>query len=192
MKKARVAKAARAGHTYMQPSLLGRISDEGCVSLIGMAGAGKTTLASLLARRLGWASLDTDRLIEATAGASLPSLLGRLGLEGFLRLEEDIVAGLGVKRCVVATGGSVIYAPRAVARLKACGPLVFLSIDLDTFLARLGDPGQRAFVVPAGMTLPEVFAERQPLYAAAADLTVTSCGVTPEACAAQILEGIAS
>ena len=109
-----------------------------------------------------------------------------------MRLEEDIVAGLGVKRCVVATGGSVIYAPRAVARLKACGPLVFLSIDLDTFLARLGDPGERAFVVPAGMTLPEVFAERQPLYAAAADLTITSCGVSPEACAAQILEGIAS
>ncbi|WP_300159988.1 homoserine kinase [Solidesulfovibrio sp.] len=176
----------------MEPSLLARISDEGCVSLIGMAGAGKSTLASLLARRLGWAWLDTDRLIEATAGASLSALLARLGLEGFLRLEEDVVAGLCVKRCVVATGGSVIYGPRAVSRLKACGPLVFLSIDLETFLRRVGDPGQRAFVVPSGLTLPDVFAERQPLYAAAADLTVTSCGVSPEACADQILEGIAS
>ncbi|WP_428562180.1 MAG: homoserine kinase [Solidesulfovibrio sp. DCME] len=176
----------------MQPSLLTRISDEGCLSLVGMAGAGKSTLATLLARRLGWASLDTDRLIEATAGEGLAQLLARLGLEGFLRLEEDVVAGLCVKRCVVATGGSVIYGRRAVERLKSCGPVVHLAIDLPTFLERVGDPGQRAFVVPAGLSLSDVYAERQPLYAAAADLTVTSCGVTPEACVEQILRGIAS
>lgn len=176
----------------MQPPLLTRISDEGCVSLVGMAGAGKSTLATLLARRLGWACLDTDRLIEAMAGAGLAELLARRGLQGFLRLEEDVVAGLSVKRCVVATGGSVIYGPRAVARLKESGPVVHLTIDLATFLARVGDPGKRAFVVPPGLTLPDVYAERQPLYAAAADVTVTSCGVTPEACVEQILQGIAS
>lgn len=174
----------------MQPPLLRRISDERCVSLIGMAGAGKTTLAHLLARRLGWASLDTDRLLEATTGKRLADLLTHLGLEDFLRLEEEVVAGLGVKRCVVATGGSVVYGSRAMARLRACGPVVHLSIDLSTFLSRLGDPGERAFVVPAGRTLADVYAERQPLYVAAADLTVTSCGVTPEACIEQILQGI--
>lgn len=174
----------------MTPSLLDRISDECCVSLIGMAGAGKTTLAGLLARRLGWASLDTDRLVEATCGERLPDLLARHGLQGFLRLEEDVVAGLNVKRCVVATGGSVVYCRRAVARLRAIGPVVFLSIDLPTFLARLGDPGTRAFVVPKGLTLPEVYAERQPLYAAAADLTVVSCGVPPETCIDQIVQGM--
>jgi len=176
----------------MQPSLLGRVSDERCVSLIGMAGAGKSTLATLLARRLGWACLDTDRLIEATCGARLSDLLTRLGLEGFLHLEEDVVAELHVKRCVVATGGSVIYGARAVSRLKACGPVVHLAIDLPTFLVRVGDPGERAFVVPAGLTLPDVYVERLPLYAAAADLTVTSCGVTPEVCVEQILQGITS
>lgn len=176
----------------MQPSLITRISDEGCVSLVGMAGAGKSTLASLLARRLGWAWLDTDRLIEATAGQGLSDLLAARGLEGFLRLEEDVVAELCVKRCVVATGGSVVYGPRAMARLKASGPVVFLSIDLPTFLARVGDPGKRAFVVPPGLDLAAVYAERQPLYAAAADCTVTTCGVTPEACVEQIVQGIAS
>jgi shikimate kinase len=174
----------------MQPSLLSRISDEQCVSLIGMAGAGKSTLAALLARRLGWACLDTDRLIEATYGARLSDILERLGLEGFLRLEEDVVAGLHVKRCVVATGGSVVYGRRAVDRLRACGPVVYLSIDLSTFLSRLGDPEARAFVIPNGMTLPEVYAERQPLYAAAANLTVSSCGLSPEACVEQILQGL--
>lgn len=175
----------------MQPPLISRISNERCVSLIGMAGAGKSTLASLLAGRLGWASLDTDRLIEASCGERLPDILARVGLEGFLRLEENVVAGLNVKRCVVATGGSVIYGTRAVRRLRESGPVVFLSIDLPTFLSRVGDPGARAFVLPAGMTLSDVYAKRQPLYAAAADLTVVSCGVTPGECVEQILQGIA-
>lgn len=176
----------------MEPTLLGRVSDERCVSFIGMAGAGKSTLATLLACRLGWACLDTDRLIEAHCRARLSDILIRHGLPGFLAIEEDVVAGLGVKRCVVATGGSVVYGARAVARLKSMGPVVYLSIDLATFLARVGDPGERAFVMPGGMTLADVYAERQPLYAAAADLTVTSCGVTPEACVEHILQGIQS
>lgn len=176
----------------MQPPLLQRVSDERCISLIGMAGAGKSTLAGLLARRLGWACLDTDRLVEATSGKSLAALLDSLGLDAFLRLEEDVVADLGVKRCVVATGGSVIYGPRALAKLHQCGPVVHLSIDLPTFLERVGDPATRAFVVPPGMSLADVYAQRQPLYAAAADRTVKSCGVTPQACVEEILRGIGS
>ena len=176
----------------MEPTLLGRVSDERCVSLIGMAGAGKSTLAALLARRLGWACLDTDRLIEAHCRARLPDILTRYGLPGFLDIEEDVVAGLGLKRCVVATGGSVVYGARAMERLKAMGPVVYLSIDLPTFLSRVGDPVQRAFVMPKGMTLSAAYAERQPLYAAGADLTVASCGVTPAACVEHILQGIQS
>lgn len=155
-----------------------------------MAGAGKSTLAALLAHRLGWAWLDTDHLIEATYGAKLSDLLAQRGLQDFLRLEEDVVADLGVKRCVVATGGSVIYGPRAMSHLHRCGPVVHLSIDLSTFLLRVGDPGARAFVIPAGLSLADVYAQRQPLYAAAADCTVVSCGVTPETCVEEILRGI--
>jgi shikimate kinase len=174
----------------MQLPFLDRISDERCVSLIGMAGAGKSTLAELLARRLGWACLDTDHLVEATSGSKLSALLQTLGLDAFLRLEEDVVADMGVKRCVVATGGSVIYGPRAMANLRQCGPVVHLSIDLPTFLTRVGDPDARAFVVPPGLSLADVYAQRLPLYAAAADYTVTSCGITPEACVEDILRGI--
>lgn len=171
----------------MPTSFLGRVSDERCLSLIGMAGAGKSTLGAILARRLGFAHLDTDRLIEATVGQSLPGIMERLGLDDFLRLEEDVVASLSVKRCIVSTGGSVVYGPRAVSRLKSLGPVIFLHIDLKTFLARVGDPRDRALALPRGLGLPELHAERQPLYEKAADLTVSACDMVPEACADEIL-----
>jgi len=175
---------------------LGRISDEQCVSLIGIAGAGKTTLGKALAARLGWAHLDTDRLIEATMGQPLQALLDERGLEGFLSVEEAMVATLGIKRTVVSTGGSVVYSRKAVARLKSLGPVVHLRIGLEDFLTRVQGADGRAFVRPDGRSLADVFAEREPLYQAACDFHVDT-GTDPldacvEACAARladILEG---
>ncbi|MBF0482840.1 MAG: shikimate kinase [Desulfovibrionaceae bacterium] len=147
-----------------------------CVSLIGMAGAGKTTLGKLLAARLGVAHLDTDRLIEAVHGAALQELLDAKGCEAFLGLEAEAVRSLGVKRCVISTGGSVVYDPDAMAKLKELGPVAFLEIDLATFLTRTGDLRGRGFIrTRPGQEPREVFAERQPLYRRYADFTVDAC-----------------
>ncbi|GFK93259.1 Shikimate kinase 1 [Fundidesulfovibrio magnetotacticus] len=151
---------------------LGRISDERCVSLIGIAGAGKTTLGKALAARLGWAHLDTDRLIEATLGQPLQAILDERGLTGFLAAEEAMVATLGVKRTVVSTGGSVVYSRKAVDRLKSLGPVVHLRIGLDDFLERVQGADGRAFVRPDGRSLADVFAEREPLYRQACDFSL--------------------
>lgn len=169
------------------PPFVGTVSDEPCLSLVGMAGAGKSTLGRLVAETLGFAHLDTDRLIEATWGMSLQALLDAKGLAEFLRIEEDVVSRLWLKRCVISTGGSVVYGPRAVARLRQCGPVVFLRIDLDTFLARVGGAEGRGFARPGGKSLEEVFAERQPLYEAMADHLAVTCGVPPAACAGDIV-----
>lgn len=161
------------------PPFVGTQSDEDCLSLVGMAGAGKSTLGRLVAERLGFAHLDTDRLIEATFGMSLQALLDARGLDDFLRIEEDVVSRLWLRRCVISTGGSVIYSSRAVERLRRCGPVVFLEIDLATFLSRVGGAEDRGFARPGGRSLEEVFAERQPLYAAAADYRERTGGVSP-------------
>ena len=60
-----------------------RLSPQGCLSLIGMAGAGKSTLGRIVAERLGWAHIDTDRLLEAYYGMPLQTLLDGLGLADF-------------------------------------------------------------------------------------------------------------
>ncbi|KUG29308.1 shikimate kinase i [hydrocarbon metagenome] len=170
------------------PPFVGTASDEPCLSLVGMAGAGKSTLARLVAGMLGFAHLDTDRLIEATWGMPLQTLLDAKGLDEFLRIEQDVVSRLWLRRCVIATGGSVVYGPQAVERLKQCGPVVFLRIDLPTFLARVGAAEDRGFARPGGKSLEEVFAERQPLYEAMADYQTGTCGVSPEDCAAGIVD----
>ncbi|PTN38525.1 homoserine kinase [Desulfonatronum sp. SC1] len=143
-----------------------------CLSLIGMAGAGKSTLGRALAEDMGWALVDTDRLMEAHWGAPLQALLDRFGLEGFLRAEEDVVAKLWLWRTVVATGGSVVYGPRAVRRLRELGPVVYLRVGVDTIRDRVRDARGRGLARKPDQTLEQLYDEREPLYRAAADLTL--------------------
>ena len=149
-----------------------RLAETGCVSLIGMAGAGKSTLGRLLAEKLGWAHLDTDRLMESYYGLNLQDILDGLGLEAFLKAEETLVSMLGVRRAVISTGGSVVYGPAAVERLKLLGPVVYLSVSMETFLERVGDAGNRGLAVAPGQTREDLYLERQPLYQSAADFTL--------------------
>ncbi len=143
-----------------------------CVSLIGMAGAGKSTLGRALAQGLGWALVDTDRLMEAHWGAPLQALLDRFGLDGFLRAEEDVVAKLWLWRTVVATGGSVVYGPRAIQRLRELGPVVYLRVGVGTVCDRVRDARGRGLVRRPDQSLEQLYAEREPLYQAAADVTL--------------------
>lgn len=143
-----------------------------CVSLIGMAGAGKTTVGRALAGRLGWAHLDTDRLLEAHWGSVLQNLVDGMGLEGFLRAEEKLVSELWLWRTVISTGGSVVYGPAAVERLKSLGPVIHLHVSASTVCERVKDGQGRGLVRRPGQSLEDLYAEREPLYRQAADLTL--------------------
>lgn len=164
------------------------LDDSMCLTLVGIAGAGKSTLAPLLAQRLGWEWLDTDRLIEATYGEGLQAIMDAVGPAEFLRIEEEAVSRLSVKRCVISTGGSVIYSEKAMRRLRLLGPIVFLDICLPAFQERVGRAEGRAFVCPEGMCPEDVHAERRPLYAKWADVTVATDCMTPEAAVDRIIE----
>ena len=158
-----------------------------CISLVGMAGAGKSTLGPLLARRLGWAFVDTDRLMEAYWGQPLQAIYDSVGHAKFLEMESYQIRTLGLSRTVVATGGSVVYDPKAVDRLRLLGRVVFLRVGLDTFLQRVGDAKGRALARPEGKSMEDVFNERQPLYEAAADITVDTDRQPPEDCLRRVL-----
>ncbi|XPV76770.1 MAG: homoserine kinase [Desulfovibrio sp.] len=157
-----------------------------CVTLVGIAGAGKTTLGMPLAEALGWEVLDTDKLIESCYGIELQDVLDTYGLDKFLEIEEEIVASLRANRTVISTGGSVIYGKKAIARLKELGPVIHLDVDKESFFNRVGNAEGRGLAI-GEKSMEELFDERQPLYRAAADFTVRTDAHTPEENVKQIL-----
>ena len=159
-----------------------------CITLVGMAGAGKSTLGELLAGRLKWGQLDTDRYLESYYAIPLQQIMDTYGLDEFLRIEEHLVAELNLTRTVVSTGGSVIYSTSAMKQLKKLGPVVLLDIDEATFIERVGDAENRGLAIAPGKTMGDLYNERQPLYRAAADIVVSTDRNTPEECVDQILE----
>jgi shikimate kinase len=161
-----------------------------CITLVGMAGAGKSTLGELLAEQLGWGRLDTDRYMESYYGISLQAIMDTYGLDDFLRIEEELVARLNLTRTIISTGGSVIYGERAVTKLKELGPVVMLDIGEDTFIKRVGDAENRGLAIGPGKTMRDLYNERQPLYRAAADITVSTDTSTPGECVEAILQQV--
>ena len=79
-----------------------------CIVLIGMAGAGKSTVGGVLARELGWAFLDSDHLIEALYGVRLQDVTDALGKEAFLDAECTVIRAIKANRTVIGTGGSLL------------------------------------------------------------------------------------
>ncbi len=161
-----------------------------CISLIGMAGAGKTTVGASLARLLDWAHLDTDRMIEAYYARPLQEVLDCLHLEQFRLAEERVVALLNLKRTVISTGGSVIYGPYAMDRLRQLGPVIFLKSGLETIAARLGDISNRGLAKSNSQSIEDLYNERMPLYEASAHFTLETNGMTPEEISSRILDWI--
>lgn len=161
-------------------------SEDCSVILIGMAGAGKSTLAPLLAEKLGWEHIDTDAVIESYYGRPLQDIVDHLGVSEFRKAEEYILSSLGVMRMVISTGGSVVYGPKAMERLKELGPVIFLRISSETCLKRIGGGENRGLAIAPGQTLEGLYAERIPLYEQYADFTVDTDRCTPEECVGQV------
>lgn len=152
------------------------------IVLIGMPGVGKSTLGVLLARQIGFHFLDTDLVIQAREGKLLRELIAEHGDDGFLKLEEAACAALEADRSVIATGGSVIYEPRAMAHLHELGTVVYLKLGYKLLARRLGDLKRRGVVLRPGQTLRMLYDERVPLYERYADVTVECGGQDAEGC----------
>ncbi|SHJ31772.1 shikimate kinase [Malonomonas rubra DSM 5091] len=154
--------------------------------LIGMPGAGKSTVGVILAKRLGYHFIDTDLLIQAQEGCRLQDIIDRQGLERFRQIEEQVLLGLETQRTVIATGGSVIYSRPGIEAIKRCGRLVYLQVGLAELQSRISDMGERGLVMGAGQSFSDLYAERTPLYAEHADVFVDCTGLNTEQVAARI------
>lgn len=165
------------------------------VSLIGMPGAGKSTIGVLLAKRLGFNFVDTDLLIQVRRGEPLQATVDALGFEAFCALEESVLLDTELTGYLVATGGSVVYSDRVMQRLAAAGPVVFLDVPLPVLSQRVEAQPDRGIAFGPGQTLEDVYRERRPLYQRHAGISIDCDALSPEHISRQViaaLEGIAS
>lgn len=160
------------------------------IILVGMPGSGKSTLGVLLAKRLGYGYIDSDSVLVAQTGKRLPALIETLGNDGFLEKEAQVNASLVVESCVIATGGSAIYRRDAIDKMRQNGIVVYLQLSCEALAKRLGNWEQRGVVCHSGCTLEELYAERSPLYEAAADCIVSLDDTTIEAAAERVYKAV--
>ena len=145
------------------------------VILIGMPGAGKSTVGVVLAKRLGWRFLDSDLVIQEKCGKLLYQLIEERGEAGFLMLENEVNRNIQGRRMVVATGGSAVYGKEAMAHFREIGRVVYLRLPYEELKERLGDLHERGVVIRQGGALRDLFEERIFVYEKYAEITV-DCG----------------
>ena len=146
------------------------------IILIGMPSAGKSTIGVLLAKRLGYSFVDVDLVIQEKTGKLLREIIAEQGPDGFLKVEEEINAGLCVQHSVIAPGGRVIYGERAMAHLRELGTVVYLKICYEELVRRVGNVKDRGVALKEGMTLRDLFDERVAYYERYADVTIDEEG----------------
>ena len=158
--------------------------------LIGMPGAGKSTVGSALSEKIGYGYVDSDDVIVAREGKQLPEIIAERGMDGFLDVEAKVNAELCVDRCVIATGGSVIYRESAMKALKQMGKIVYLQLSYAEIERRLGDLTKRGVAIEGGKTLLDLYQERVPLYEKYADIVVNLEGCSIAQAVEKIVEAL--
>lgn len=142
------------------------------IVLIGMPGCGKSTVGVVLAKHMGYRFVDSDLLIQDRENRLLCEIIEQEGLDRFNEIEEEVNASIQIDHAVIATGGSVVYGPRAMEHLKRIGTIVYIRLPYEAIEDRLGDLTARGVSVREGQTLRDLYEERIPLYEKYADIIV--------------------
>ncbi len=142
------------------------------IILIGMPGAGKSTVGIVLAKVLGYGFVDTDLLIQKETGKLLWQTIEEEGINAFLDIEEKVNCAVDVNRHVIAPGGSVVYSDKAMQHFKEIGTVIYLEADYKTLEERVGNFERRGVICRIGRNLIDIYNERLPLYEKYNDITI--------------------
>ena len=129
-----------------------------------MPGAGKTTIAKLLATKLNLEFIDSDHLIEKRNDQSIQNILDSEGHEELRLKEEEVILSCTLDNTILATGGSAVYSDKAMSYLNNNSIVVYLDIPISLVMQRVGDYSNRGFAEPNGKSPQDVFNQRTILY----------------------------
>ncbi|HSA88726.1 MAG TPA: shikimate kinase [Burkholderiales bacterium] len=159
--------------------------------LVGMMGAGKTTVGRMLARRLKLRFVDSDQEIEARCGVKIPVIFEIEGEAGFRAREAQAIAELArLDGIVLATGGGVVLAPENRRLLAERGTVVYLRATPEHLYERVRQDRNRPLLATGNplARLRELYRERDPLYRGIADLVVDTGRQSAQLLARGLLE----
>ncbi len=165
----------------------------GNLILIGFMGAGKSSVGRILARRLQRCFVETDDMIAAKEGMSIPEIFASRGEAYFRAAEEEVLALLELKTGnVIATGGGLPCREGRPAALRTLGTVIWLSGDFDVLYRRALDAGARPMLARRSREEAQaLYRARQPFYLQA-DLTVDTTGLGPDQVAEEVLRALGS
>ena len=156
------------------------------ISLIGMAGAGKSSIGKKLAEHLNFDFIDSDLLIEKRYGQSLQDILNQNGNEKFKEIEEGALLSVEFNQIVLATGGSAVFCDTAMEYIKENSTVIYLEVTYEDISARISNFSERGLIKRPDQTIQEAYKEREGRYQNFADHIVQNNGKI-EACLNKIL-----
>ncbi len=142
-------------------------------------GSGKSAIARELARLTGWQWVDTDRLVTDRAGVPITQIFAEHGEEAFRGMESDVLRSLDRRdEAIVATGGGIVLRPENRDLLRGLGTVIWLTASEEVLFERVSRTRKRPLLECADprSALRKLLAEREPFYAACADLKIDSSG----------------
>lgn len=163
------------------------------VFLVGFMGAGKSTVADIVARRLGRPCVDLDDRIAASAGMSVGAIFAEKGEDAFRELESAQLALLEAEPpSIVACGGGIVLRDSNRALLGRMGFVIYLRVSAGETLARIGNDQTRPLLSGPGGVLAatRLLEARESLYAAVADVTIETVGCSKAEVAEQVFAAI--
>lgn len=157
------------------------------ISLIGMAGAGKTSVGKELARTLGFSFIDSDALIEKQHGKSLQNILDDEGYIKLREIENIALKSIQFNETILSTGGSAVYSDEAMEHIQQNSKVIFLEVPFSQILERVPSFLDRGFAKAPNQSVENAFVERQKLYKKYSD-SVVSNTKDLNSCVSKILE----
>jgi len=165
------------------------------IALIGLRGAGKSTLGKMLAKKIGWSFVELNKEIEAQNGLSVAEIIALYGQEGFRRMEQAALGQLLARKelMVLATGGGIVSEPLTFDLILSSFYTIWLKAEPEEHMARVrgqGDLRPMADDRSAMAELRTILLSREPLYARASAV-VDTAGLSVDAAAARLIEAVA-
>jgi XRE family aerobic/anaerobic benzoate catabolism transcriptional regulator len=164
------------------------------IALIGLRGAGKSTLGKLLAKKIGWSFVELNKEIEQQNGLSVAEIIALYGQEGFRRMEQAALGQLLARKelMVLATGGGIVSEPLTFDLILSSFYTIWLKAEPEEHMARVrrqGDLRPMADDRSAMAELRTILLSREPLYARASAV-VDTAGLTVDNAAARLIEAV--